>query len=126
MGTDTLRDAEVLHILDLAARHFEGFRLSTGAVEIDLRRAQADTAPAPAFGAEQAVRATHVGTLRRGGEPAAGNRVAADHVLCHIDVLGTLHPVPAGADGMLVRFCCDDAAAVEFGQTLALIAPVVR
>jgi acetyl-CoA carboxylase biotin carboxyl carrier protein len=48
-----------------------------------------------------------------------GDSVAADDVVCVVEVMKSFHEVKAGVAGKAIRFLVDDADAIMAGQTLA-------
>jgi acetyl-CoA carboxylase biotin carboxyl carrier protein len=78
-----------------------GGRLHTIAAPIS------DVLPAPAPGAAPYV--------------DVGSRVAIDTVVCLIEVMKMMNPVPAGISGMIAEICADNAELVEYGSPLFLV-----
>jgi acetyl-CoA carboxylase biotin carboxyl carrier protein len=74
------------------------------------------------------VKSALVGTLYRTPEPGGkpfveiGDRVAADATVCIIEVLTLMHSIPAGVSGVVQEILVPNAAPVEFGQVLMVIA----
>jgi len=77
------------------------------------RRARLATAPA-------------VGYYQPAGELATGQQVEAGDVIGHVDVLGVRQEVVAPATGIVSRLLAQPGQAVEYGQELVQIEPVVR
>ena len=75
------------------------------------------------------VRSPMVGTFYRAPQPGAppfvetGQAVAPDTVVCIIEVMKLMNSIPAGARGTVTHILVDDAAAVEAGQPLIVLAP---
>lgn|SRR5512134_2119167 len=80
--------------------------------------------PAPAHDALQIVAAPMLGTFYRAQAPGAppfvdiGARVAEDTVVCLIEVMKMMNPVPAGVVGTVVEVCVENAELVEHGAVL--------
>ncbi len=76
------------------------------------------------------VKAPMVGTFYRAPAPGAppfvevGSVVAEDDTVCIIEVMKLMNSIRAGCRGRVVEICADDAALVEFGQTLMVIEPL--
>lgn len=143
---------QIVHLIESGSR-FSEFRLRAGDIEVEIRRvngaarpvpeAQAKQEPAtPVPGAARAeravenlpsgavvVRAPMVGTFYRSpapGEPPfvePGTRVAADTVVCIIEVMKLMNSITAGVAGVVTHVLVDDAAPVEYGQPLIAIDP---
>jgi acetyl-CoA carboxylase biotin carboxyl carrier protein len=70
-----------------------------------------------------------VGTFYRAPQPGAppfvepGQSVDRDTVVCIIEVMKLMNSIPANARGTVTRILVDDAAAVEAGQPLIVLAP---
>jgi len=77
-----------------------------------------------------AVTAPLLGTFYRAPAPDAppfvevGSVVGPDDTVCIIEVMKLMNNVRAGRRGRVVRICAENAALVEFGQTLVLIEPL--
>lgn len=77
-----------------------------------------------------AVTAPLLGTFYRAPAPDAppfvevGSVVEPDDTVCIIEVMKLMNNVRAGCRGRVARVCADNAALVEFGQTLVLIEPL--
>jgi len=75
------------------------------------------------------VRSPMVGTFYRAPQPGAppfvepGQSVDRDTVVCIIEVMKLMNSIPANARGTVTRILVDDAAAVEAGQPLIVLAP---
>jgi acetyl-CoA carboxylase biotin carboxyl carrier protein len=75
------------------------------------------------------VRSPMVGTFYRAPQPGAppfveaGQLVAPDTVVCIIEVMKLMNSIAAGAHGTVTHILVDDAAAVEAGQPLIVVAP---
>ena len=89
--------------------------------------------PAPRSAAEEglvAVTAPLLGTFYRAPAPDAppfvevGGMVEPDDTVCIIEVMKLMNNVRAGCRGRVARVCAENAALVEFGQTLVLIEPI--
>jgi biotin carboxyl carrier protein len=83
----------------------------------------------PEGGAERRTRlatAPAVGYYQPAGELATGQQVEAGDVIGHVDVLGVRQEVVAPATGIVSRLLAQPGQAVEYGQELVQIEPVVR
>ena len=75
------------------------------------------------------VRSPMVGTFYRAPQPGAppfvevGRSVNPETIVCIIEVMKLLNSIPAGAHGTVTHVLIDDAAAVEAGQPLIVVAP---
>jgi acetyl-CoA carboxylase biotin carboxyl carrier protein len=97
--------------------------------------APASAAPEPARGAPTwpadsfVVRSPMVGTFYRAPQPGAppfievGQAVDAQDVVCIIEVMKLMNSIRAGVHGTVTHILVDDAAAVEAGQPLIVLAP---
>lgn len=87
-------------------------------------RGRIDAAPG-----ETAVEAPIIGVFYRAPSPGSppfvepGQAVEADTTIGIIEVMKLMNPVTAGVAGTLRRFAVADGEQVEFGQTLAFVAP---
>ena len=128
MSDQELTEDDVLRIVELAksSAHLTEFYLKAGAVEIDLRT-RAESNAAPRQSQRQLISSPWVGTFHRAPSPGAmpyveaGAPVAAQTTICCIDVLGTMHAIPAGHDGVVAQILVEDMQSVEFGQPLIII-----
>jgi acetyl-CoA carboxylase biotin carboxyl carrier protein len=94
-------------------------------------------APAPAARAHPAeptdglvtIAAPMIGTFYRASEPGAtpfvdvGARVEPETVVCIIEVMKMMNPVPAGVRGTVVEVCAENAEPVEFDTPLFRVEP---
>lgn len=70
-----------------------------------------------------------LGTFYRAGAPGAppfvavGTRVEPDTIVCLIEVMKMMNPVPAGIVGTIAEVCVDNAQLVEFGAALFEVQP---
>ena len=83
----------------------------------------------PEAGAERRARlatAPAVGYYQPAGELATGQQVEAGDVIGHVDVLGVRQEVVAPATGIVSRLLAQPGQAVEYGQELVQIEPVLR
>jgi len=55
-----------------------------------------------------------------GAEPfvSVGSRVAPDTVICFIEVMKLMNPVPAGVSGEVVQIVAKDGEYIEFGEVI--------
>jgi acetyl-CoA carboxylase biotin carboxyl carrier protein len=164
-GAPTYDDLlQIVQLIQSGSR-FSEFRLRSGDIEVEIRRAngapgsaaQPATAPHPAepVGGEVTlepagaalrvpharreapalppgavlVRAPMVGTFYRSPAPGAppfvepGSRVAADTMVCIIEVMKLMNSIDAGVAGVVTHVLVDDAEPVEYGQPLIAIDP---
>jgi acetyl-CoA carboxylase biotin carboxyl carrier protein len=83
--------------------------------------AQADGA---ATGALLTIAAPMLGTFYRAEAPGSppfvgvGARVEPDTIVCLIEVMKMMNPIPAGVVGTIVDVCVDNAQPVEYGAPL--------
>lgn len=76
-----------------------------------------------------AIAAPMLGTFYRASAPGAppfvevGARVEHDTVVCLIEVMKMMNPVPAGVVGTIVEVCVDNAELVEHGAVLFQVRP---
>ena len=140
---------QIVRLIESGSR-FSEFRLRSGDIEVEIRRANGaapPSAPAPAQAASAApaiversfdagpepgltlVRAPMVGTFYRSPEPGAppfvepGSRVSPDTLVCIIEVMKLMNSVTAGVAGVVTRVLVENAQAVEYGQPLIAIRP---
>lgn len=77
------------------------------------------------------IKSPMVGTFYRSPEPGAspfvsvGQRVEADSVVCILEVMKLMNSIPAGTAGVITKILVGDGEAVEFGQPLIVIDPIV-
>ncbi len=70
-----------------------------------------------------------IGTFYRAPEPGAppfvdvGTPVRPDTVVCIIEVMKLMNPVPAGVSGTIVEVCAENAHPVEYGDPLFRVQP---
>ncbi|HEV2170787.1 MAG TPA: acetyl-CoA carboxylase biotin carboxyl carrier protein [Candidatus Binatus sp.] len=75
------------------------------------------------------IRSPMVGTFYRSPEPGAppfvvvGQTVEPDTTVCIIEVMKLMNSIPAGTLGRVIDIVVDDAAPVESGQSLIVLAP---
>jgi len=99
------------------------------AVPSSVPAAAAPSAPAAAPEDGQVVHSPMVGTLYRSPSPDSGTfvkegqRVEVGQTVCIIEAMKLMNEIKAEAAGTLVRFLCENAQPVEFGQPLYLIKP---
>lgn len=92
---------------------------------------EASSAPVPAAATDHlhTISAPLLGTLYRSQAPGAppfvevGARVEPDTVVCLIEVMKMMNPVPAGVVGTIVEVCVENAELVENGQALFQVEP---
>ena len=145
--------ADILAIVRLieSGSRFSEFRLKSGGIEVEIRRANgvaiADAAPPAATAAAPAaepapaisgmtlpanahvIRAPMVGTFYRAPEPGAppfvevGARVEPDTIVAIIEVMKLMNSVTAGVKGVVTHVLAENAQMVEYGQALVAIRP---
>ena len=70
-----------------------------------------------------------IGTFYRAEAPGAapyvelGTRVEPDTVVCLIEVMKMMNPIPAGVAGTIVEVCAANADPVEYGTPLFQVRP---
>ncbi len=109
-----------------------GDRASPGVEPEHTERTPAEAAPPPSTAAAapvdvHTIPAPVLGTFYRAEAPGAapfvavGTRVEADTVVCLIEVMKMMNPVPAGVVGTIVEVCAENAELVEYGAPLFLV-----
>jgi acetyl-CoA carboxylase biotin carboxyl carrier protein len=89
----------------------------------------AAAAPQPAPQDGQVVHSPMVGTLYRSPSPDSGpfvkegSRVEVGQTICIIEAMKLMNEIKAETAGTLVKFLCENAQPVEYGQPLYLIKP---
>ena len=145
LSDDDIR--EILRLIDES--DVEELRIETDAFSLHVLRAAAatalprlpDPAPADAVAAVDTradgaatddlvtISAPLLGTFYRAGAPGSspfvevGARVEPDTIVCLIEVMKMMNPVPAGMVGTIVSVCVDNAQLVEFGAALFQVQP---
>ena len=142
----------IVRLIESGSR-FSEFRLRSGDIEVEIRRANGAAASAvpPAAAAANAaataavkparaepldpppgtrvVRSPMVGTFYSASEPGAppfvepGSRVAPDTLVCIIEVMKLMNSVTAGISGVVTHVFVENAQMVEYGQPLIAIRP---
>jgi acetyl-CoA carboxylase biotin carboxyl carrier protein len=144
-GSLEYRDILAIVRLIESGSRFSEFRLRSGDIEVDIKRANgASDAPpraaaqpiaaAPAAtSAPQAlpdghvIRSPMVGTFYRAPEPGApafvevGAHVEPDTVVCIIEVMKLMNSVAAGVKGVVTHVLVENAHMVEYAQPLIAI-----
>jgi acetyl-CoA carboxylase biotin carboxyl carrier protein len=70
-----------------------------------------------------------LGTFYRAEAPGrapfvqVGDEVAADTVVCLIEVMKMMNSIEAGVAGTIIEVCADNAQLVEYGQPLFRVSP---
>ena len=133
-----LSEADVREILRLIDESdVEELRVETEAFSLYVRRAKAAaaaTTPPPAAAGPAAdgvvtISAPMIGTFYRAEAPGAapyvdlGTRVEPDTVVCLIEVMKMMNPIPAGVGGTIVEVCATNAEPVEYGAPLFHVQP---
>lgn len=124
---------EILRLIDES--DVQELRVETGAFSLHVVRG--DTASlgvepehperTPATVGVHTIPAPVLGTFYRAEAPGAapfvavGTRVEADTVVCLIEVMKMMNPVPAGVVGTIVEVCAENAELVEYGTPLFLV-----
>ena len=122
---------EILRLIDES--DVEELRVETEAFSLYVRREGALTAaeqpvPAAADGVVT-ISAPMIGTFYRAEAPGAspyvdvGSRVEPDTVVCLIEVMKMMNPIPAGVGGTIVEICAENADPVEYGAPLFHVRP---
>ena len=89
----------------------------------------APPAPAPEPQEGMVVQSPMVGTLYRSPSPDSGpfvkegSRVEVGQTVCIIEAMKLMNEIKAETAGTLVKFLCENAQPVEFGQPLYLVKP---
>ncbi len=129
---------EILRLID--GSDVEELRVETEAFSLHVVRGAGAPSPAadPPAAADAAsgkepglltVEAPIVGTFYRAGAPGAkpfvdvGAAVEPETVVCLIEVMKMMNPVPAGVAGTVVEVCADNAQPVEYGAPLFRVRP---
>jgi biotin carboxyl carrier protein len=133
-----LSEADVREILRLIDESdVDELRVETEAFSLYVRRGKAtageDELPGSAddSAADGAVTisAPMIGTFYRAEAPGAapyvelGTRVEPDTVVCLIEVMKMMNPIPAGVGGTIVEVCAANAEPVEYGTPLFQVRP---
>jgi acetyl-CoA carboxylase biotin carboxyl carrier protein len=121
-----------------AAEPFSGQALRSPAADV-ARKAAAPAAAAPAVSKAApeerlpdgavVVRAPMLGTFYRSPSPGekpfveVGAKVARDDTICLVEVMKLFNSIKAGTAGTVVKILAENAAMVEHGQPLVVIAP---
>jgi biotin carboxyl carrier protein len=130
-----LSEADVREILRLIDESdVEELRVETEAFSLYVRReetAAVDEKPPVPAAADGVVTisAPMIGTFYRAEAPGAapyvelGSRVEPDTVVCLIEVMKMMNPIPAGVAGTIVEVCAANAEPVEYGASLFHVQP---
>jgi acetyl-CoA carboxylase biotin carboxyl carrier protein len=136
-----LNEADIREILRLIDESdVEELRIETESLSLHVLRGDAKpheeepTAPAPAQPLDApdglvTIAAPMIGTFYRASAPGAapfvdvGVRVEPETVVCIIEVMKMMNPVPAGVRGTIVEVCAENAEPVEFDTPLFRVAP---
>jgi acetyl-CoA carboxylase biotin carboxyl carrier protein len=131
----SLSEADVREILRLIDESdVEELRIETEAFSLYVRRGETSAvaeAPLPVASADGVVTisAPMIGTFYRAEAPGAapyvdlGSRVEPDTVVCLIEVMKMMNPIPAGVGGTIVEVCAANAEPVEYGAPLFHVQP---
>ena len=122
---------EILRLIDES--DVEELRVETEAFSLYVRRGDAAPSdqPGPPAVADGVVTisAPMIGTFYRAEAPGAapyvdlGSRVEPDTVVCLIEVMKMMNPIPAGVGGTIVDVCATNAEPVEYGAPLFHVQP---
>jgi acetyl-CoA carboxylase biotin carboxyl carrier protein len=122
---------EILRLIDES--DVEELRIETGELSLHVLRGDAkptaiepSAAPTEPAGADGLVtiEAPMLGTFYRAEAPGAtpfvdvGTEVDPDTIVCIIEVMKMMNPVPAGVSGRIVEVCAENAEPVEYGAPL--------
>ncbi len=133
-----LSEADVREILRLIDESdVDELRVETEAFSLYVRRGETVTGedkPPQPVGDRTAdgvvtISAPMIGTFYRAEAPGAapyvelGTRVEPDTVVCLIEVMKMMNPIPAGVGGTIVEVCAANADPVEFGTPLFQVRP---
>src|SRR5262245_44480204 len=130
-----LSDADVREILRLIDESdVEELRVETEAFSLYVRRGHAAVSeeqprPPAATDGVVTISAPMIGTFYRAEAPGAapyvdlGSRVEPETVVCLIEVMKMMNPIPAGVRGTIVDVCAANAEAVEYGAPLFHVQP---
>jgi acetyl-CoA carboxylase biotin carboxyl carrier protein len=119
---------EILQLIDESEA--EELRVETSSFSLTVLRGgtAAPVTPSPeAPDSMLTIAAPIVGTFYRAPAPGAapyvdvGSRIEIDTVVCLIEVMKMMNPVPAGISGMIAEICADNAELVEYGSPLFLV-----
>ena len=123
LDSDDVR--EILRLIDESEG--EELRVETEAFTLMVIREAVVVPPVSGEGALTIV-APILGTFYRAPAPGAapfvdlGTRVAADTVVCLIEVMKMMNPIPAGVAGTIAEICVENAELVEYGALLFRVA----
>jgi biotin carboxyl carrier protein len=118
---------EILRLIDESA--VDELRVETGAFTLFVRREGAAAAKPDSAAADglHTIAAPILGTFYRAPAPGAppyvevGERVEVDTVVCLIEVMKMMNPIPAGVAGTIAEVCVENAELVEYGAPLFLV-----
>jgi biotin carboxyl carrier protein len=116
---------EILRLIDESEG--EELRVETEAFSLTVIRDRG-AVPAPAADGSLTIVAPILGTFYRAPAPGAvpfvdvGSRVEADTVVCLIEVMKMMNPIPAGVAGTIAAICVENAELVEYGAPLFRVA----
>jgi biotin carboxyl carrier protein len=133
-----LSEADVREILRLIDESdVDELRVETEGFSLYVRRdetaAGEEQPPSPPDGRAAdgllTISAPMIGTFYRAEAPGAapyvelGTRVEPDTVVCLIEVMKMMNPIPAGTGGTIVEVCAANAEPVEYGAPLFQVRP---
>jgi len=116
---------EILRLIDESEG--EELRVETHAFALTVIREAEPVQPVSEEGT-RTIEAPILGTFYRAPAPGAapfvdvGSRVEADTVVCLIEVMKMMNPIPAGVAGTIAQICVENAALVEYGAPLFRVA----
>jgi len=133
LSEDDIR--EILRLIDES--DVEELRVETEAFSLHVLRGSGATPAAETEPPSRAVAddglvtisAPMLGTFYRAEAPGAppfvnvGTRVEPHTVVCLIEVMKMMNPVPAGVAGTILEVCADNAQLVEYGAALFHVEP---
>ena len=122
---------EILRLIDES--EVEELRVETEAFSLYVRRggtvAPAEQRASASTDGATTISAPMIGTFYRAEAPGAapyvdvGSRVEPDTVVCLIEVMKMMNPIPAGVGGTIVEVCAANAEPVEYGAPLFQVQP---
>jgi acetyl-CoA carboxylase biotin carboxyl carrier protein len=107
----------------------EELRVETEAFSLYVRRGETNAVtgksqPVAAADGVVTISAPMIGTFYRAEAPGAapyvdlGSRVEPDTIVCLIEVMKMMNPIPAGVGGTIVEVCAQNSEPVEYGAPL--------
>jgi acetyl-CoA carboxylase biotin carboxyl carrier protein len=99
-------------------------RVLPGEEDVEHEAALRETGAPEADGGAETISSPMLGTFYRAEAPGAapyvdvGAHVEPDTVVCLIEVMKMMNPIPAGVRGTIVDICAENAEPVEYGAPL--------